>query len=220
VALFFALLLAAGAGSQAGGFAAGASPDPGPSVSDVRTLPETAEPATVGSSTTTALTTFTAPKKAGSVTRAADARTVALAPPPTRPAPTPAYQGRNHVWIPALRIDRRVAAFPCSRTTPPGNSIYRWGCAGRNNVYLLAHAATAFKPLHKAYVNGKLRKGMRVHYADNAGRVRTYKVSFWKVVSPGGAEWAYAAQSKPSMTLQTCVGPDSSRRLIVRLVEV
>jgi len=116
-------------------------------------------------------------------------------------------------------MNRSVAPFSCSRTTPPGNEIYRWGCAGTNNVYLLAHAATAFKPLHAAYVQGRLRKGMKVVYADGNGKVRTYKVSSWKVVSPVGAEWAFAAQSKPSMTLQTCVGSRSQYRLIVRLVE-
>src|SRR5262245_48273670 len=45
-----------------------------------------------------------------------------------------ARQGRNHVWIPALGINRSVESFPCSRTRPPDNYVYRWGCAGRNNV--------------------------------------------------------------------------------------
>jgi hypothetical protein len=33
------------------------------------------------------------------------------------------------------------------------------------------------------------------------------------------ASWAWAAQKRPSMTLQTCIGEDSANRLIVRLVE-
>ena len=130
-----------------------------------------------------------------------------------------AYRGRNHVWIPSLGIDRSVSAFPCSRSRAPDNLIYRWGCAGRNNVYLMGHAYSVFKPLHDAYVQGRLKKGMQVVYADNDGRVRTYSVIWWKVVRPTtAAAWAWAGQSTPSMTLQTCVGPNGNLRLMVRLV--
>jgi hypothetical protein len=129
------------------------------------------------------------------------------------------YSGRNHVWIPALGINRSVSAFPCTRTRPPDNFVYRWGCAGRNNVYLLGHAHSVFKPLHDAYVNKTLRKGMKVVYADGDGRVRTYAVTWWRVTAPTTeASWAWAPLSRPSMTLQTCVGADSQYRLIVRLV--
>ncbi|HVL53545.1 MAG TPA: sortase [Vitreimonas sp.] len=97
--------------------------------------------------------------------------------------------------------------------------IYRWGCGGSNNVYLMGHAASVLKPLHDAYVSGRLYKGMKVIYADANGQVRTYSVSYWKVVRPDGdVAWAYAAQSRPSMTLQTCVGAKNSHRLVVRLV--
>jgi hypothetical protein len=127
--------------------------------------------------------------------------------------------GRNHVWMPALGINRSVETFPCSRTRPPDNYVYRWGCAGRNNVYLLGHAYSVFKTLHDAYVSGRLRKGMTVDYADGNGRVRTYAVAWWKTTRPtGAAAWAWAAQSRPSMTLQTCVGANSEYRLIVRLI--
>jgi hypothetical protein len=129
------------------------------------------------------------------------------------------YHGRNHVWIPALGIDRSVSAFPCSRTRPPDNLVYRWGCAGKNNVYLLGHAHSVFGPLHEAYIRGTLRKGMEVVYADGQGRVRTFAVTWWRITRPTtDAKWAWAAQSRPSMTLQTCVGSDSEYRLIVRLV--
>jgi hypothetical protein len=139
----------------------------------------------------------------------------------TSPAPAMAvYRGRNHVWIPALGIDRSVSAFPCSRTRPPDNRIYRWGCSGRNNVYLLGHAYSVFKPLHDAYVRGRLRKGMQVFYADSSGRVRLYEVVWWRVTKPtAAAKWAWAPQPVPSMTLQTCVGKNSEYRLMVRLVE-
>ena len=129
--------------------------------------------------------------------------------------------GRNHVWIPELGMSRSVAGFPCSRSTPPGHLVYRWGCAGRNNVYLLGHASSVFRPLHNAYVSGRLHVGLRVMYADASGTVRTYAVRSWRVMAPDGdVAWAIAAQSVPSMTIQTCVGSNSERRLVVRLVQV
>lgn len=153
----------------------------------------------------------------------AEAKTPTKAAPKPKPKPAasaPAYRGKNRVWIPALRINKSVSFFPCSRTRPPDNYVYRWGCAGSNNVYLMGHAHSVFKPLHDAYVSGRLRKGMKVIYADSKGRVRTYKVVWWKVVRPTtDAAWAWAPLSRPSMTLQTCVGPRSSHRLMVRLVQ-
>jgi Sortase domain len=131
------------------------------------------------------------------------------------------YTGRNHVWIPSLGINKGVQSFPCSRTRPPDAGVYRWGCGGRNNIYLLGHAWSTFKPLHDAYVGGRLHTGMKVIYADGGGTVHTYSVVWWKVVPPTtAASWAWAAQSRPSMTLQTCVGANSAYRLMVRLVQI
>lgn len=127
------------------------------------------------------------------------------------------YSGTNHLWIPALHISRPVILFPCSRKRAPDNYVYRWGCAGRNNVYLMGHAWGVMKPLHDAYYAGRLHKGMLAYYADGAGRVRTYAVTTWRVVSASDSAWAIASQRVPSMTLQTCVG---TLRLNVRLVEV
>lgn len=134
------------------------------------------------------------------------------------PATAPAYTGRNHIWIPSLGISHSVAAFSCSRSTPPGAGVYRWGCAGTNNAYLFGHAWSTFKPLHDAYVKGRLKTGMVAYYADGSGRVRRYKVTEIKVVTPDQTDWAIASQSVPSMTLQTCVGANSQYRLLVRLV--
>ena len=137
------------------------------------------------------------------------------------PTSTVRYAGRNHVWLPSLGINRSISSFACSRTRPPDNYVYRWGCSGSNNVYLLGHAYSVFKPLHDAYVGGRLRKGMKVLYADGAGHVNTYAVIWWRLVAPTtAASWAWAAQSRPSMTLQTCVGSNSQYRLMVRLVKV
>jgi hypothetical protein len=129
-------------------------------------------------------------------------------------------RGRNRVWIPALGINRSVTGYACSTSSYPGNRVYRWGCAGANNVYLFGHAHSVFRPLHDAYVSGRLRKGMKVFYAASDGRVGTYSVSWWKVTRPENGAWAYAAQRRPSMTLQTCVGARSQYRLIVRLMKV
>ena len=141
---------------------------------------------------------------------------------PKSPSAAPgSYRGTNRVWIPALGVNRSVSFFACSRNTALDHVVYRWGCAGSNNVYLMGHASSVFKPLHAAYARGRLRKGMEVIYADGNGRVSRYAVSFWKVVAPDGdVGWAFAAQSRPSMTLQTCVGANSAYRLVVRLVKV
>lgn len=130
------------------------------------------------------------------------------------------YSGTNHVWMPTLGLSKAVYAFPCSRSTDPDNLVYRYGCAGANNVYLLGHAGGVFKPLHDAYDNGKLKKGMPVVYANGSGAERLYRVTSWRVVSPSDAAWALASQPVPSMTLQTCIGKNDSLRLIVRLVQV
>jgi hypothetical protein len=130
------------------------------------------------------------------------------------------FSGKNHMWFPALGINRSVYFFSCSNKSYPGNVVYRWGCAGSNNVYLFAHAHAAFRPLHDAYVNGRLKKGMKVMYADAKGKVRTYKLIWWKVTTPTKGGFAFAAQSRPSLTLQTCVGAKSQYRLIVRFVQV
>jgi hypothetical protein len=134
-------------------------------------------------------------------------------------APTRELRGRNHVWSPSLGLDRAVSWFSCSRSRPPDYVVYRWGCAGQNNIYLFAHAGGPFRRLHDLYVRGHLHKGMAVSYADASGRVHRYTVAWWRVVLPTNGEFAYAAQSRPSMTLQTCVGSNDRYRLIVRLYQ-
>ncbi len=130
------------------------------------------------------------------------------------------YTGRNHFWMPALGINRKVYDYPCPRKRPPDHYVYRWWCAGQNNVYLLGHASSVMKPLHDAYVRGQLRVGMVAYYANDAGKVRKYRITEWRVVRPEESHWAIADQPVPSMTLQTCVGKDDEFRLNVRLVAV
>jgi len=148
--------------------------------------------------------------------------TVLRSPTPTirvAAAVVPRYTGRNHMWMPALGINRTVYSYPCTRSTPPDNLVYRWGCAGANNVYLLGHAWGVFKPLHDAYVAGRLRIGMEVIYADGAGRIRHYRITTWRVVLPTDGSWI-GAFARPTMILQTCVGANSTYRLNVKLVAV
>lgn len=138
----------------------------------------------------------------------------------TTTASTKTYKGRNHVWIPALGINRSVSGYACTNDSYPGDRVYRWGCGGKNNIYLFGHAHSVFKPLHDAYVRGRLKKGMKVHYADANGKVSAYSVIWWRLTTPDKGEFAYTSLAKPSMTLQTCVGKDNKYRLIVRLVKV
>lgn len=138
----------------------------------------------------------------------------------TQPATTAtSYHGRNHVWIPGLGVNRSVSFFACTSKAYPGDRVYRWGCAGSNNVYLFGHAQSVFKPLRDAYVSGRLRKGMALHYAGSDGVVHRYTVRWWKVTTPDKGAWAYASQATPSLTLQTCVGARGQYRLVVRLVQ-
>ncbi len=117
------------------------------------------------------------------------------------------YKGRNHVWIPALGVNRSVSFFSCSSSAYPGNRVYRWGCAGKNNIYLFGHAHSVFKSLHDAYVRGRLSKGMKVIYADNSGKVSTYAVTWWKLTTPDKGAWAYAGAVPPEPD-----APDLRRR--------
>ena len=134
---------------------------------------------------------------------------------------SPSHKGRNHFWFPAIGLSRSISAYSCGRKSALANIVYRWGCGGTNNVYLMGHAWGVFKPLHDAYVRGRLHAGMKAYYADGSGRTHTYVVKWWKLTRPTtAAKWAWASQSMPSMTLQTCVGSNSEYRLMVRLVEV
>ena len=139
----------------------------------------------------------------------------------SKPATTsrPTYSGPHRFWIPSLGMNYRVHLYECSRNRPPDNFMYRWGCAGTNNVYILGHAYSVMQPLHDLYVAGRLKRGMVAVYADGQGRVHWFKVTEWRVVDPVESAWAIADQPVPSMTLQTCVGKDGRYRLNVRLVQ-
>ena len=135
-------------------------------------------------------------------------------------AASDAFSGRNRFWIPSLGIDYRVHLFECTRKREPDHYMYRWGCAGRKNVYILGHASSVMRPLHELFDRGGLEVGMLALYAGDDGVVRAFRVTEWRVVDPVDSHWAIAHQTVPSMTLQTCVGKNGVDRLNVRLVEV
>ena len=136
----------------------------------------------------------------------------------TSKSKSPSYRGTNHFWIPSLGMSYGVHWYGCSASYYPRNVIYRWGCAGTNNVYLFGHAYGVMKPLHDLYVRGGLRKGMVAVFANANGKVTKYRVTEWRVVRPTQIAWQIASQPRPSMTLQTCIGKNSEYRLNVRLV--
>lgn len=150
----------------------------------------------------------------------ASAKPTTTAPKPTTASAPREFKGRNHFWMPVLGIDKKVYDYPCPRKRPPDHYVYRWWCAGDNNVYLLGHASSVMRPLHDAYVKGRLRVGMAAWYADPNGKVTKYRITEWRVVRPEDSHWAITHQPVPSMTLQTCVGKNDEFRLNVRLVAV
>lgn len=165
-----------------------------------------------------ALDAIAAAKAAEAAAKAAAAAEASAKAGAAAKAAAPAYVGKNHLWIPSLGLSRSISTFACTRKTPPANLVYRWGCAGKNNVYLFGHAWGVMKPLHDGYLAGRVKIGMIAKYADATGKVRTYRVTAIRVVTPDQVAWAIASQPVASMTFQTCIGANSEHRLLVRLV--
>jgi hypothetical protein len=147
----------------------------------------------------------------------------------SKPAPKPAvtvkrspvasspYRGKNHLWFPALGINRAIDSHACTGAPLSSGGISRWCAEGAGNTYLMAHAWGAFHPLEMAYWNKRLRVGQSVWYADASGRVRHYEVAFWKVTSRSTSDsWAWAGSASPELTLQTCVD-NNNHVIFVRL---
>ena len=95
------------------------------------------------------------------------------------------YKGRNHFWFPALGINRSVYALPVQPHVRPRQPRVPLGLrAAATTSTSWAMPGASFKPLHDAYVNGRLRVGMKAYYADGSGKVHTYKVKWWKLTRP------------------------------------
>jgi hypothetical protein len=140
---------------------------------------------------------------------------------PATPSAPRVYAGKNRFWYPALGISQAVGWFACDSPNAPGPLVYRWGCAGANNVYLLAHAGGKFQPIYNAYYAHRLKVGQLAVYADSQGREHYFKLAWYKVTPPlASSHWAWDPQPVSSLTLQTCLGANSELRLFVRFVEV
>ena len=137
----------------------------------------------------------------------------------TAPKAAPAALRKNSLVISALGINASIRTLPtCGGLI--SNYVYRWTCAGHNNLYLLGHAYGIFKPVHDGYHAGKLKAGMIALYVDSKGKVHRYRLA-WVQDLPlatwgKGATWA--ATSGPVITLQTCDGATDAYRIIVRFV--
>jgi Sortase family. len=153
----------------------------------------------------------------------AQAKTMVIAPKPTVVAKptTAAHVGVYHLWIPALGLGRGISDWGCRGGLIP-DRVEFWGCAGRNNLYLLGHEYGVFAKIHDAYHSGALHVGLIAFYADKSGRVHRYRVSQIRHVANAAyatwSGWATGATSGPVITLQTCDGATSAYRILVRLV--
>jgi hypothetical protein len=139
----------------------------------------------------------------------------------THPKTTISYSGVYHLWIPALSLSRDIDDWGCNGGLIP-NHVERWGCAGRNNIYLLGHAWGVFAKIHDGYHSGALHVGLVAFYADKSGTLHRYRISAIRHVLNANYDswsgWATGASSTPIITLQTCDGPTSAYRILVRLV--
>jgi hypothetical protein len=146
--------------------------------------------------------------------------TVAPAPKVT-PAPkvAPPRVVKNSLTIAALGINASIKGMStCGGLI--SNAVYRWPCAGANNLYLLGHAYGVFKPVHDGYHAGRLKPGMIARYTDASGKVHKYTLAWVEdlPIATWGKGATWAATSGSVITLQTCDGPSDGYRIIVRFV--
>jgi len=144
----------------------------------------------------------------------------------SEPKSAPTYSGVSKLWYPALGISAKWRWYGCQYGGDPdglGPGVYRWGCAGRNNIYLMSHAWSTFNAIQRGYHSGKMKVGQSVWYANKQGDVSKWRVKWIKRVTKDYlhktfSDWASNSSSSPIMTFQTCDGSRSQYRIIVRLV--
>ena len=134
---------------------------------------------------------------------------------------TVSYHGTYHLWIPALSLSREIYDWGCNGGLIP-NRVEYWGCVPKSNLYLLGHAWGVFAKIHDGYHSGALHAGLTAWYANKAGTVRKYRIAWVRHVKNADyaswSQWAMAPSSSQVITLQTCDGPTSAYRILVRLV--
>lgn len=139
--------------------------------------------------------------------------------PTATPAPKAAALRKNSLVISALGINATIKSLStCGGLI--SNAVYRWPCAGQNNLYLLGHAYGVFKTVHDGYHAGRLKAGMIALYVDSRGTTHRYRLSWVQdlPIATWGKGASWAATSGPVITLQTCDGASDSYRIIVRFV--
>ena len=135
------------------------------------------------------------------------------------PKVAPARVVKNSLAIAALGINASIKGMStCGGLI--SNAVYRWPCAGHNNMYLLGHAYGVFKPVHDGYHAGRLTPGMIASYTDASGKVHKYTLAWVEdlPIATWGKGATWAATSGSVITLQTCDGPSDSYRIILRFV--
>jgi sortase A len=95
---------------------------------------------------------------------------------------------------------------------------FPWSRAPQRNVYLAGHKlGWPGTDSHLVFYNlGDLRRGDEVLLKNRQGRKYTYRVSEAFVADPRDSWVMGQVRERDMVTLQTCIGPDFKKRLIVR----
>ena len=132
----------------------------------------------------------------------------------------PVLSGHDRFWFPALGIADAVHTFDCASSSAIPAGIWRFGCHGGRNIYLMSHAWSDFGSLRTAYHAGRLNAGMIAYYAGPDGHVLRYQVAWVRHVDVSyfnATYYQWALEDVDALTLQTCDGANNEYRIVVRL---
>jgi hypothetical protein len=144
--------------------------------------------------------------------------TISLPAAAASPVPAP-----RRIELRVAGVDARVRPLACGIARLPDGRVYDWRCTDVSNRVLLAHAWGAFHALSRAYDRGVLTRGRILRVTGRDGVVRRYRLRWTRVMTRDftirGVSWwerAFGPTVVPSITLVTCRGATSDRRLVVR----
>ena len=144
--------------------------------------------------------------------------TISLPAAAASPVPAP-----RRIELRVAGVDARVRPLACGIARLPDGRVYDWRCTDVSNRVLLAHAWGAFHALSRAYDRGVLTRGRILRVTGRDGVVRRYRLRWTRVMTRDftirGVSWwgrAFGPTAVPSITLVTCRGATSNRRLVVR----